>query len=189
MYMIAFDTQGRSLLSNTFAIRLSSSIGRTARLRFIWFVVQSNDVRVQSEAVENTEELGAPHHHPSTSVLWILNYLLRITLSASLENITCLFSLLNSLPIFLIAIMPNYEVEHTTPLTPQQQDALAEAITKIHTEKFSAPSLFVNVRFTDIFKHAVYVAGKRVCLHLPRLSNTMGFRFCEQMHHDDTDAF
>ncbi|KAI9713560.1 MAG: hypothetical protein M1820_000942 [Bogoriella megaspora] len=57
--------------------------------------------------------------------------------------------------------MPMYEVEHICPLTPSQKDDLAEAITKIHSELFIAPRLFVNVRITDISEHRTYVAGKR----------------------------
>ncbi|TKA77197.1 hypothetical protein B0A49_01842 [Cryomyces minteri] len=57
--------------------------------------------------------------------------------------------------------MPLYEVEHICPLTVSQQDELAAAITKIHTEKFTAPALFVNVRFTNISEQTTYVGGKR----------------------------
>ena len=58
--------------------------------------------------------------------------------------------------------MPNYEVEYSFPMTDDQQHALADAITKIHSELFTAPSLFVNVRFTNVTGHALYIAGKRV---------------------------
>lgn len=58
--------------------------------------------------------------------------------------------------------MPLYDVEHICKLSDSQQDELAGAITKIHSEQFSAPALFVNVRFTDISQQALYVAGKRV---------------------------
>jgi len=57
--------------------------------------------------------------------------------------------------------MPAYEVEHIVPLTSIQQDALAEAITAIHSSKFSTPRLFVNVRFSNIESQPTYVAGKR----------------------------
>ncbi|KAL9097024.1 MAG: hypothetical protein Q9165_000988 [Trypethelium subeluteriae] len=57
--------------------------------------------------------------------------------------------------------MPMYEVEHVCTLTPSQKDDLAEAITKIHSEQFTTPRIFVNVRFTDISEHDMYVAGKR----------------------------
>ena len=59
--------------------------------------------------------------------------------------------------------MPLYDVEHTTSLTSSQRDALAMAITKIHSEKFTTPKLFVNVRFVDLRQRkgeAHYVAGK-----------------------------
>lgn len=58
--------------------------------------------------------------------------------------------------------MPSYEVEHVCPLTSGQKDSLAEDITKIHTERFGAPSLFVNVRFTDTRDHVTYAGGVRV---------------------------
>jgi len=57
--------------------------------------------------------------------------------------------------------MPNYEVEHVCPLTISQRDEVAAAITRIHSDKFETPKLFVNIRFTDIKEHCVYVAGKR----------------------------
>lgn len=58
--------------------------------------------------------------------------------------------------------MPFYQVEHCIPLQKSQRDDLAQAITLIHTRKFAAPSLFVNVRFTDSSQHHNYVAGKEV---------------------------
>ncbi|TIA10790.1 hypothetical protein D6C80_07862 [Aureobasidium pullulans] len=57
--------------------------------------------------------------------------------------------------------MPAYEVEHVCPLTDDQKDRLASAITKIHSQQFSAPKLFVNVRITDISGQRTYVAGKQ----------------------------
>lgn len=60
--------------------------------------------------------------------------------------------------------MPAYEVEYICPLSEGQRDELAAAITKIHAEQFGAPSLFVNVRFTDVKEHATYVGGKRVSI-------------------------
>ncbi|THZ24064.1 hypothetical protein D6C91_03435 [Aureobasidium pullulans] len=57
--------------------------------------------------------------------------------------------------------MPAYEVEHVCPLTDDQKDLLASAITKIHSQQFSAPKLFVNVRITDISGQRTYVAGKQ----------------------------
>lgn len=66
--------------------------------------------------------------------------------------------------------MPNYEVEHICPLTEGQKDELASAITKIHSEQFSTPKIFVNIRFTNVEGHATYVAGKRV-RHFHKQSN------------------
>jgi phenylpyruvate tautomerase PptA (4-oxalocrotonate tautomerase family) len=59
--------------------------------------------------------------------------------------------------------MPLYEVEHITPLTGDQKDLLASAITTIHSQLFTTPSLFVNVRFTNVVGDDTYIGGKRVC--------------------------
>ena len=58
--------------------------------------------------------------------------------------------------------MPLYEVEHTIHLSPEQLDKLAEAITRIHTRAFTTPSLFVNIRFTNVAQQVTYVGGKPV---------------------------
>ena len=58
--------------------------------------------------------------------------------------------------------MPLYEVEHICHLSEDQQDTLAQSITKIHSEQFTTPTLFVNIRFMNIASHVTYVAGKRV---------------------------
>jgi len=64
--------------------------------------------------------------------------------------------------------MPFYDVEHITPLTSAQRNALAKAITRIHSETFTTPKLFVNVRFVDLRQRkgeVLFVAGKeKVCL-------------------------
>ncbi|KAH8807812.1 hypothetical protein F5884DRAFT_900143 [Xylogone sp. PMI_703] len=57
--------------------------------------------------------------------------------------------------------MPLYEVEYSIPLSKAERDEIAQAITHIHTRRFSTPSLFVNVRFTDVREHFMYVAGKQ----------------------------
>ncbi|KAK0509862.1 hypothetical protein JMJ35_007256 [Cladonia borealis] len=57
--------------------------------------------------------------------------------------------------------MPLYEISHITPLSPSQKDALAASITQIHSHLFTTPSLFVNVRFTDISRQDVYVGGRK----------------------------
>lgn len=58
--------------------------------------------------------------------------------------------------------MPAYEVEHVCALTDNQKDQLVESITRIHSQQFSTPRLFVNVRITDISEQRTYVAGKQV---------------------------
>lgn len=57
--------------------------------------------------------------------------------------------------------MPLYLVSHAVDLTTNQQDTLATAITKLHTELFTAPALFVNVRFSAASQHVGYVGGKK----------------------------
>ncbi|KAF4818377.1 hypothetical protein CGCSCA5_v005143 [Colletotrichum siamense] len=57
--------------------------------------------------------------------------------------------------------MPLYEVAHATPLSQPQQDALAEAITELHSKKFTVPRMFINVIFVDTSNTPTYVGGKR----------------------------
>ncbi|KAK3092153.1 hypothetical protein LTR53_019745, partial [Teratosphaeriaceae sp. CCFEE 6253] len=57
--------------------------------------------------------------------------------------------------------MPFYEFHHHTDLTVSQKDELADAITTIHSTKFSTPKLFVNVSFRDVSQADTYVGGKR----------------------------
>lgn len=56
-----------------------------------------------------------------------------------------------------------YDIEHVCKLTPQQEDQLAEAITRIHSETFETPRIMVNVTIKDISGLHVYVGGKPVC--------------------------
>ena len=58
--------------------------------------------------------------------------------------------------------MPLYEIEHVCSITPDQQQSIANAIVKIHSEMFTTPSLFVNVRFKDTNTLPLFVAGQRV---------------------------
>lgn len=58
--------------------------------------------------------------------------------------------------------MPMYEIEHIAALTKTQKDALAFAITGIHSDKFTTPRMFVNVKITDATKQETYVAGRAV---------------------------
>ncbi|KAF5526297.1 hypothetical protein CGCA056_v002726 [Colletotrichum aenigma] len=59
--------------------------------------------------------------------------------------------------------MPLYEVAHATPLSQPQQDALAEAITELHSKRFTVPRMFINVIFVDTSNTPTYVGGKRAC--------------------------
>lgn len=43
--------------------------------------------------------------------------------------------------------MPYYEVYHSYPLTGEQQQEIASAITNLHAITFTTPSLFVHVQF------------------------------------------
>lgn len=61
--------------------------------------------------------------------------------------------------------MPRYVVTHVAPLTQAQQDALALAITEIHSRLFTTPRLFVNVSFVDGTRAPTYVAGRPVRVH------------------------
>jgi phenylpyruvate tautomerase PptA (4-oxalocrotonate tautomerase family) len=46
--------------------------------------------------------------------------------------------------------MPYYEVNHSTILTASQKSDFANALTELHSTRFSTPRMFVNVRFNDI---------------------------------------
>ena len=57
--------------------------------------------------------------------------------------------------------MPYYEVNHTILLTESQKQDLANAITTLHSTRFTTPRMFVNVKFTDISNTPFYIAGKK----------------------------
>ncbi|CAH0036451.1 unnamed protein product [Clonostachys rhizophaga] len=57
--------------------------------------------------------------------------------------------------------MPLYEIAHTIPLTDDQKDSLAAAITELHSSKFTVPRMFINVIFTNISNVPIYTGGKR----------------------------
>ncbi|KAH8684336.1 hypothetical protein BGZ60DRAFT_164463 [Tricladium varicosporioides] len=46
--------------------------------------------------------------------------------------------------------MPFYNIEHSIPLSPSQKSSLAKQITNLHSIKFNAPSLFVNIKFSPL---------------------------------------
>ena len=56
--------------------------------------------------------------------------------------------------------MPRYDVQHVVALTSAQKKEFAEAITKLHSEAFKAPRLFINVIYTDISERTAYIGGK-----------------------------
>ncbi|KAH8807814.1 hypothetical protein F5884DRAFT_900144 [Xylogone sp. PMI_703] len=58
--------------------------------------------------------------------------------------------------------MPLYDIEHVIPLTDEQQLALANALTKAHTDRFHTPTYFINVRFTDVSDMKVIRSGRVV---------------------------
>lgn len=55
--------------------------------------------------------------------------------------------------------MPLYDIEHVIPLTESQQQSLAKTFTSLHCKRFQTPSVFVNVRFTDVSSQRVYRGG------------------------------
>ena len=57
--------------------------------------------------------------------------------------------------------MPRYDVLHVVSLTESQQDDFANAITRLHTESFKVPKLFMNVVYTDTSSLVAYTAGKK----------------------------
>ncbi|KAK5448120.1 hypothetical protein LTS15_009144 [Exophiala xenobiotica] len=58
--------------------------------------------------------------------------------------------------------MPLYDVEHVTPLNLLQQTGLAQALTNLHATRFKTPTIFVNVRYTDVTNQIVFRGGRRV---------------------------
>ncbi|KAF2105112.1 hypothetical protein NA57DRAFT_71307 [Rhizodiscina lignyota] len=55
--------------------------------------------------------------------------------------------------------MPLYDIEHVTPLTAPEKQALATAITDLHAKRFTTPKWFVNVRFNDASNVVVFRGG------------------------------
>lgn len=55
--------------------------------------------------------------------------------------------------------MPLYDVEYVCSLTFAQQEQLANALTNLHSTRFSTPRCFVNVRFTDVSSQVVFRGG------------------------------
>jgi phenylpyruvate tautomerase PptA (4-oxalocrotonate tautomerase family) len=57
--------------------------------------------------------------------------------------------------------MPFYEIQHSTPLSPTQKHDLAQTTTRLHSTTFNAPSLFVNVKFTDVDNEDYFIGGRK----------------------------
>ncbi|KAI9818046.1 MAG: hypothetical protein M1827_000670 [Pycnora praestabilis] len=55
--------------------------------------------------------------------------------------------------------MPLYDIEHTLPLTPNQQSRLAVSLTHLHSTTFHVPSYFINVRFWDVSTQPITFRG------------------------------
>ena len=60
--------------------------------------------------------------------------------------------------------MPLYEVEHIVSLDRDEKSHFTKSITDAHSQLFTTPSLFVNVRFTNVSDHDTYLGGKPVSL-------------------------
>jgi phenylpyruvate tautomerase PptA (4-oxalocrotonate tautomerase family) len=60
--------------------------------------------------------------------------------------------------------MPFYHITHSTPLTPTQRQAFASSLTSLHSTTFTAPSLFVNIKFSPFSNpsnsSSFFVGGK-----------------------------
>ncbi|KAL6901059.1 hypothetical protein GGI43DRAFT_403946 [Trichoderma evansii] len=72
--------------------------------------------------------------------------------------------------------MPYYEVYHSYPLTNEQQQEIASAITKLHATTFTTPSLFVHVQFnkSDESGNTVsFMAGTRRSAQTNRIVGTV----------------
>ena len=59
--------------------------------------------------------------------------------------------------------MPLYEIEHVYPITPEQQQSIADALVKIHSEVLMTLGLFVQMQFKDTNAFGLFVAGQLVC--------------------------
>ncbi|KAJ9640164.1 uncharacterized protein PV06_10688 [Exophiala oligosperma] len=80
--------------------------------------------------------------------------------------------------------MPLYDVEHVTPLTPDQQATLAQAITDLHARRFKTPKTFINVRYTDVSDQVVFRGGKRVSYNRVVVRTRQGERRTKEIYDD-----
>ena len=56
--------------------------------------------------------------------------------------------------------MPFYNFYHALPLTPEQKQDLATAVTNSHSRIFSALTALVNVNFVDVSRANNFIAGE-----------------------------
>jgi len=80
--------------------------------------------------------------------------------------------------------MPLYDVEHVTPLSPDQQSALAIALTDLHSTRFKTPKFFLNVRYTDVSNQVVFRGGKRARYNRVVLRTRAGEQRSKEMYDD-----
>ncbi len=80
--------------------------------------------------------------------------------------------------------MPLYDVEHVTPLSPDQQSALAVALTDLHSSRFNTPRFFLNVRYTDVSNQVVFRGGKRARYNRVILRTRAGEQRSKEMYDD-----
>lgn len=78
--------------------------------------------------------------------------------------------------------MPLYDVEHVTPLTADQQSALAIAFTDLHSTRFNTPRAFLNVRYTDASNQVVFRGGKRVSYNRVILRTRVGEQRSKELY-------
>lgn len=68
--------------------------------------------------------------------------------------------------------MPFYQVFHSYPLTDDEQQAVASAITNLHATTFTTPTMFVHVQFTRSDESGAttyFMAGKRRTIESNRI--------------------
>ena len=78
--------------------------------------------------------------------------------------------------------MPLYDVEHVTPLMSDQQEAIAQAFTSLHSTRFRTPKFFINVRYTDASSQIVFRGGKRAVYNRLILRTRVGEQRSKELY-------
>ncbi len=78
--------------------------------------------------------------------------------------------------------MPLYDIEHILPLTPSQQELLAQSFTTLHATRFNTPKFFINVRFTDASSQVVFRGGKRAVYNRLILRTRVGEQRSKELY-------